>query len=231
MALKTCTLIKKIALTHDVYELHYKLPESTTMLPGQFMTFILQGIGGRSYSILELLDWTVAVFVIKRWELENTGRGGSIKLCDAELWDVFQFVWPVGHFLLTDGEKNRCFLGTGTWLVPLYNQIISGLARNWKEKYQLVFWARTKKDLFYLDHFADLKEKYPQRFYYHLFVSRDESQDIIHSWYVTDFLTENVASQYSEYYLCGAHAMIQSCQEKLSILWIKDENIFFEKYF
>lgn len=85
MPLKTCTLIKKRALTHDVYELHYELPEVTSMLPGQFITFIIKGIGGRSYSILELIDTKIAVLVIKKWELEAGGRGGSMKLCDAEL--------------------------------------------------------------------------------------------------------------------------------------------------
>jgi len=38
------TLEKKTALTEDVFELHYKLPEVMTMLPGQFFTFILPGI-------------------------------------------------------------------------------------------------------------------------------------------------------------------------------------------
>ena len=35
------TVEKKIALTSDVLEIHYKLPEEKTMLPGQFITFIL----------------------------------------------------------------------------------------------------------------------------------------------------------------------------------------------
>jgi NAD(P)H-flavin reductase len=34
-------LLEKRSLTDDVFELHYKLPESKEMLPGQFITFIL----------------------------------------------------------------------------------------------------------------------------------------------------------------------------------------------
>jgi len=230
MPLKTCTLAKKIQLTHDVYELHYELPESTTMLPGQFITFIMKGIWGRSYSILELLWGNIAVLVIKKWGLVAGWRGGSIRLCDAELWEVFQYAWPAGHFLLSEWVKNRLFLWTWTWLVPLYNQILEGLARNWEEKYQLVFGTRYIKDLYYIDRFEALKKRYPQRFYYHLVVSRDESEGIIHSWYVTDFLSKNVVSQYGEYYLCGAPSMIESCQQKLTELWVWEDDIFFEKY-
>jgi NAD(P)H-flavin reductase len=38
------TLEKKITLTSDVFELHYKLPETLSMKAGQFFTFILPGI-------------------------------------------------------------------------------------------------------------------------------------------------------------------------------------------
>jgi NAD(P)H-flavin reductase len=64
---------KKIALTGDVFELHYKLPEIKTMLPGQFITFIIAGIGGRSYSILEIKE-DIAVLIIKKWEATDGGR-------------------------------------------------------------------------------------------------------------------------------------------------------------
>lgn len=230
MPLKTCTLIEKIALTHDVYELHYELPVSTSMLPGQFITFIMKGIGGRSYSILELIDDKIAVLVIKKWELSDGGRGGSIKLCDAELWEVFQFVGPAGHFTLSEGMKNRLFLGTGTGLVPLYNQILEWLKRETDEKYQLVFGTRFMEDLYYIDRFEALKEKYPNRFYFHLVVSREDWEWIINKGYVTDFLSSKVVSQYDEYYICGAPAMIESCLQKLSNLWVSDKQIFFEKY-
>jgi ferredoxin-NADP reductase len=61
-------------------------------------------------------------------------------------------------------------------------------------------------------------------------VSRDEAEGMIQKWYVTDFLTENTVKQYQEYYLCGAPAMIEWCQEKLKTLWVPEEQVFFEKY-
>ncbi len=229
MGIIIATLSKKIALTDDVFELHYTFPEKKDFIAGQFITFILSWVGGRSYSILEFNEHE-AILIIKRWPLENGGRWGSIILCDAKIWDEFKCVWPVGHFILTDKKVSRLFIGTGTWLVPLYSHILQWLALEDGNKYQLVFWVRYKKDLYYLDKFKELKQKYPDTFYYHLVVSRDEADWLIHSGYVTDFLSEKVVHDFGEYYLCWAPAMIESVEKKLNELWVWDENIYFEKY-
>jgi len=223
------TLEKKISLTHDVFELHYKLPEELSMKAGQFFTFILPWVGGRSYSALDLV-WDIAILIIKRWPLDGWGRGGSIMLCDAKVWDEFKAVWPAGHFVLQENDDNKLFLGTGTGLVPLYNQILDWLRKNTSEKYQLVFWVRHLSDMFYEEEFSQLKQQYPDRFYYHLVTSRDEWEWMIKKWYVTDFLSEKVVWDYKEFYICGAPAMIEWCQDRLSELWVWEEKIYFEKY-
>ncbi|MCD5375428.1 FAD-dependent oxidoreductase [Candidatus Gracilibacteria bacterium] len=229
MGMMQVTLEKKINLTQDVYELHYKLPEPKIMLPGQFVTFILTGIGGRSYSILEIID-DIAILIIKKWEQSDGGRGGSIALCDASVGDEFKVVGPSGHFVLQDNSDNKLFLGTGTGLVPLYNQILEGLKKDSREKYQLVFGVRHMNDMFYTDKFEALKLQYPDRFFYHLLTSRDEENGIIGKGYVTDFLSESVVDKYSEYYICGAPAMIEGCQKRLTELGVLEEKVYFEKY-
>ena len=223
------TLEKKTALTEDVFELHYKLPEVMTMLPGQFFTFILPGIWGRSYSALEI-RWDIAVLVIKRWSESDGGRGWSVLLCDAEIWDEFKAVGPAWHFILQENTDNKLFLWTGTWLVPLYNQILEGLKKKTGEKYQLVFGVRHMSDMFYTQEFEKLKEQYPDTFYYHLVVSRDEWEWMIKKGYVTDFLSQKIVAEYKEFYICWAPAMIEWCQQKLWELWVSEEKILFEKY-
>lgn len=222
-------LEKKITLTHDVFELHYKLPEELTMKAGQFFTFILPGIGGRSYSALDIV-WDIAILIIKKWLIKDWGRGWSILLCDAQIWDDFKAIGPAGHFVLQENNDNKLFLWTGTWLVPLYNMILAGLKKNTWEKYQLVFWVRHLSDMFYEKEFRLLKEQFPDTFYYHLVVSRDKWEWLIKKWYVTDFLSEKVVADYGEYYICWAPAMIEWCQKKLSDLWVSQEDIYFEKY-
>lgn len=222
-------LEKKIALTGDVFELHYKLSEIKTMLPGQFITFILPDIWGRAYSILEMQD-DIIILIIKKWEEVDGGRWGSIALCDASVWDEFKAVWPAGNFVLQDNDKNKLFLGTGTGLVPLYSQILAWLQKNNSTKYHLVFWVRYTSDMFYCENFKLLENQYPDRFSYTLYTSRDQANLITRKWYVTDFLSAEIVSNYSEYYICGAPWMIEWCQKKLADLSVNENAIYFEKY-
>lgn len=229
MALENATLIEKKSLTQDVFELHYMLSWNKTMIAWQFITFIIPQIGWRAYSILEQTENTI-ILIIKRWSIEMWGRGWSIALCDALIGESFSYVGPAWHFILSQKNVARCFIGTGTGLVPLYSHILAWLKQNTWEKHQLVFGVRHISDLFYVEKFEALKERYPDTFFYHLVVSRDAAQWIIHKGYVTDFLTSDSIQHFWEFYLCGAPAMIEWCQEKLSELWVKEENIFFEKY-
>ena len=74
------TLIKKISLTNDVYELHYKIEKSFKILSGQFMTFLIPDIWARAYSILEI-KWHIVKLIIKKVCIKYWWRGGSIKWC------------------------------------------------------------------------------------------------------------------------------------------------------
>ncbi|MFA5916773.1 MAG: FAD-binding oxidoreductase [Candidatus Gracilibacteria bacterium] len=118
--LKDFTLITKKKLTYDIFEMLFELSEPLEFKYGQFITFILPGIGGRAYSILELIDGNKIKLLIKR--LEN-GRGGSKFICDCEVGTILKGVGPAGHFILKETQKNKLFIGTGTGFVPLYNQI------------------------------------------------------------------------------------------------------------
>jgi len=224
---KKFELIKKIQLTPDVFELHYKSSEAFSIEPGQFITFILPKIWWRAYSILEQ-NWDKMILIIKRVKKENWWRWWSILLCDAKIWDKFDWVWPAGHFVLKKEDNNKLFIWTWTWLVPLYNQIVAWLERWDKWNYTLLFWVRTKKDLFYTDKFEKLSKKY-SNFKYEIFLSREEVE-WINKWYVTDYLIQENLANTNEVYICWAPAMVESAIEILEKNWINKENIFFEKY-
>lgn len=229
MPMMQAILLTKKSLTHDVFELTYQASESKNFVAGQFITFILPGIGGRAYSILAWKD-NIFTLIIKRWSQQMWGRGGSIALCDAKIWESFQAVWPSWHFTLKENQKNKCFIGTGTGLVPLYSQLLFWLLKNPQMKFTLIFWVRTHADLYYVEQIENLKNMYPENFSYTLYVSREEANECVRQWYVTDRLSPEFCSDFEEYYLCGAPSMIAGAQEKLLELWISVESIFFEKY-
>jgi len=225
--MKSFKIIKKINLTPDVFEIHYKCSEKFEIKPGQFITFILPKIWGRAYSILEQ-DWDNSILIIKRVKKENWWRWGSIFLCDAKIWDEFNWVWPAGHFILKQEDTNKLFIWTWTGLVPLYNQIVAWLERWDKSEYTLLFWIRKEEDIFYRKNIEKLSQKYPN-FKYEVYLSREELENT-NKWYVTDYLTKNNLEKINETYICWAPAMVDSAINILKENWIKEENIYFEKY-
>ena len=225
--IKEFKIIKKIKLTSSIFEIHYKFNELSKMKPWQFITFILPKIWWRAYSILKQSENEI-VLIIKRVKKEEWWRWWSILLCDAKIWDKFNWVWPAGHFVLKEKDNNKLFIWTWTGLVPLYNQIVSWLERWDKSQYKLLFWSRKIQDLFYTEKFQKLSEKH-SNFSYELFLSREDIE-WINNWYVTDFLKKENTDNFSEFYICGTPNMIESAIEKLEIHWISKTNIFSEKY-
>ena len=220
-------LIKKTNLTHNIYEMIFKWDNELKMKPWQFITFLLDKIWGRAYSIL-FLDWKEIVLIIKKREKKEWGRWWSKFICELSIWDTLKWVWPAWSFLLQENNKNKLFIWTGTGFVPLYNQIIYSLWTNQKTDIKLLFWSREQKDLFYIKELKKLKEKY-KNFDFELFLSRS-NVEWIKKWYTTDFLNESNCNLFEEFYICWAPTMIDSSIIKLEKLWISKNNIFYEKY-
>ncbi len=221
---KNFKLIQKIKLTNNIFELHYISSENFSILAWQFITFILPNIWVRAYSILKK-EWNKIILIIKK---ENAWKWWSIFLCDSKIWDKFELVWPMWKFNLKEKDNNKLFIWTGTGLVPLYNQIITGLKRWDKSKYTLLFGSKIKQELFYINNFKKISKKY-SNFDYKIYLSR-EKQEWFEKWYITDFLDKKNIHNFDEFYICGILQMINSSIEILKQNWVKKENIFFEKY-
>lgn len=235
--LQNFKLKNKINLTHNVYEMDFESENEINMKPGQFITFLIDSIWWRAYSILSI-EKKVLKLIIKKRELEEGWRWWSKYLCELNIWDSLRWVWPAGHFTLKENKNNKLFIWTGTWFVPLYNMIKYSLKNNKEVKLNFTFWVREKDDLFYLDELEKLK-KQNHNFDYEIYISRvkdlhdfkkEHLWNKINSWYTTNFLTDENLNIYEEVYICWAPMMIESSVLKLKDLWFKDEQIFFEKY-
>lgn len=226
MPFQQATLIEKSEISEDIYLLKYKA-EWIELISGQFITFILPEIWGRAYSVLKN-DAISFTLIIKRWSREIWGRGWSIALCDMEIWTELSFVWPAGHFVLSEETCPRCFLGTWTGFVPLFHQINTLLNRGDNSPIFLAFWVRNKKNMFFERELESLSQRY-SNFSFTLFLSREEVA-WYQKWYVTDILNEKFIEKYHEFYLCWAPGVIQWSKKILRDLWVLDENVFFEKY-
>jgi NAD(P)H-flavin reductase len=223
--LKDFTLIAKKKLTYDIFEMLFESSEFIDFKYWQFITFILPWIWWRAYSILELIDWNKIKLIIKR--LEN-GRWWSKFICDCEVWTILKWVWPAWHFILKETPKNKLFIWTWTWFVPLYNQINGSIELWLKSNLKLIFWLKNELDIFYEKELAELKNKY-KNFDFEYYISREKVWNHI-NWRVTDFLREENIKNFEEFYLCWIPSMIDNSIEILLSLWISMDQIFTEKY-
>jgi CDP-4-dehydro-6-deoxyglucose reductase, E3 len=226
----TFILTHKLQLTHDVFELTYTygtetgvLPPEKQIQPGQYVLFqLLPGVN-RAYSIASFTD-TSFTLVIKR---VAEGKGSPI-LCDAEVGTVFSGMIPLGHFTLRDTPVSKCFIGTGTGFAPLYCQMLASLVSENTSSLNFLFGVREERDLFYQDILTDL-EKQHDNLRISLYLSRE---DLIGTtrWYVTDSISPDLISEYSEFYICGSPAMVKDARERLEFLGVSKEMIFWEQF-
>ncbi len=223
--LENFILIQKEKLTEDIFLLNFKR-ENNKKIPlcGQFMTFLLPKSWGRAYSILDS-DGENYFFIIKRLE---EWRGGSKEICDTKIGTTYKAVGPAWHFILHKTEKNKLFLCTGTGFVPLYFQILWSLKEKLSCELRLIFWVREEKDIFLEDRLNILKKE-NNNFDYKIYLSREEKENY-ESWRITNFLTKENIANFEEFYICWNHDMIESVEEKLLELGIKQEQLFTEKF-
>ena len=222
--LYTCT--KKIRLTDDVWKIVFIGPEESVCIAGQFLTFFIDGVWPKMYSILEK-NGNQYIFIIKEIALNDGWKGGSHALCNLALWDIVPAIGPIGKFVLQNNSQKKLFLGTGTGFVPLWNQIISSLEQDSTVKIKLVFWVRGEKDIFYYQELAALSKKH-DHFSFVYYISRAEVADCEYGR-ITDYLKDiNHIDEFEEFYICGNPKMVDEVEAMLQAA--KKTNIYFEKY-
>jgi Na+-transporting NADH:ubiquinone oxidoreductase subunit F len=193
---------------------------------GQYVMFQLAPGLNRAYSIASFAGETFTL-IIKRIP---EGRGSPM-ICDAEIGTTFSGMLPLGHFVLQDNSRTKCFIGTGTGFAPVYCQAL-GHSMRWEkaEKIAFVFWVRALEDSFYEDEILSLGGSFENFEYIQYFSRAEIATERQRKWYVTDFITSEIVKEYEEYYLCGSPAMVKSAREKLEALGIAKEDIFWEQF-
>lgn len=225
MGFNNFTLLSKQNLTSDVFLLVYEVLNDFEITPGQFITFMLPKTWfARAYSVL-FKDWKKVYFIIKR--LENW-RWWSIEICDYDVWVVLKWVGPTGHFIDSKKENNKLFIGTWTWMVPLYFMIKALLENGFRKNIKLLLGNREEKDLYFIKEFSEFSQKY-SNFDFEVYLSREEKV-WFQKWYVGDFLLQENIKKFEEYYICWNPNMVDEVVWKLTSHWVSNDNIFREKY-
>jgi ferredoxin-NADP reductase len=227
---------ENIQLTPDVHHIVCKVLEDDFVFEsGQFLNIKIPDTEKtifRAYSIASSnLDLKKIEFCIK--VVEN-GKGSNY-LAQTKKGDSLSIKGPFGHFILSENlDKNKLFVATGTGVATIRSMIERYLADGGQAKIHLLFGVRSNKDLFFVNEYKELENKY-KNFRFDLAVSRLENEeDRVSPGRVTNFIQEKIVGSdlsETEVYMCGSKQMITDVKEICIEKGFMKENIFNESFY
>ena len=155
---------------------------------------------------------------------------------------------PYGEFFIKDTDAEMVYIGSGAGMAPLRSHIFE-LFKNRKSDRKVSYWygGRSRRELFYTEHFKEIEEKFPN-FKYHIALSSalpednwTEKKDInddenegyvgfIHQVLLDNYLSTHPAPEDIEYYICGPPMMNSAVFKMLDDLGVEPENIAFDDF-
>ncbi len=155
---------------------------------------------------------------------------------------------PYGEFFINDSESEMLYVGGGAGMAPMRSHLYH-LFKTLETGRTVTYWygGRSKRELFYLDHFYDLEKKFPN-FKFFLALSEPLEEDnwkvkkdindtegdgfvgFIHNCVIDNYLNHHEAPEDIELYFCGPPLMNKAVQKMGEDFGIPDEHIRFDDF-
>ncbi len=144
---------------------------------------------------------------------------------------------PYGEFFIKDTDNEMMFIGGGAGMAPMRSHIFD-LFHTKKTKRKATFWygARSKREIFYEDHFRALEKEFPN-FSFKIALSEPKKEDnwkgdvgFIHKVIYDNYLSKHEEPEDIEYYLCGPPMMNDAVQKMLIEQGVPNEMIDFDDF-
>ena len=151
--------------------------------------------------------------------------------------DVVTVSGPYGEFFIQETEREMVYIGGGAGMAPLRAHIFH-LFQTLQTGRKVSYWygARSKREIFYEDHFREIEEKFPN-FSFHIALSEPLPEDnwdgpvgFIHQVVLDEYLGKQDAPEDIEYYLCGPPLMLTAVQKMLYDLGVEPEMIRYDEF-
>jgi len=155
---------------------------------------------------------------------------------------------PYGEFFINESDAEMLYVGGGAGMAPMRSHLYE-LFRTLKTDRKVTYWygGRSRKELFYIDHFKALEKDFPNfKFYMALSEPLEEDnwkvkKDIndeegdgfvgfIHQCVIDQYLNHHEEPEDIELYFCGPPLMNQAVQKMGEDFGIPDENIRFDDF-
>lgn len=155
---------------------------------------------------------------------------------------------PYGEFFINESEAEMLYVGGGAGMAPMRSHLYH-LFKTLKTGRKVTYWygGRSKRELFYIDHFRELEKDFPN-FKFYMALSepleednwkvkkdiQDESGDgfvgFIHNCVIDNYLNHHDSPEDIELYFCGPPLMNKAVQKMGEDFGIPDENIRFDDF-
>ncbi|MBX2828638.1 MAG: NADH:ubiquinone reductase (Na(+)-transporting) subunit F [Flavobacteriaceae bacterium] len=154
---------------------------------------------------------------------------------------------PYGEFFINHSEAEMLYVGGGAGMAPMRSHLYH-LFKTLKTGRKVTYWygGRSKRELFYIEHFRALERDFPN-FKFYMALSEPLPEDnwqvkdgiegdgdgfvgFIHQVVIDNYLNLHDAPEDIELYFCGPPLMNQAVQKMGEDFGIPDENIRFDDF-
>lgn len=226
-------------LTYDIKQFCFKLiePERIDFRAGQYIQFQAPEYGDvgesvyRAYSMCSVPEADDQVDLMVRKVPE--GIATTYMFDYLTEGDEITFTGPFGDFYLRDTGRRMICIAGGSGMAPIRSILFSMSKEEIEERKPIFFFgARSKRDLFLTDEWAEFEKENPA-FKFVPALSQPDPED---DWdgetgRVTDVVPTYVDDvTEAEGYLCGSPGMLNACVDMLTEMGLPEERIYYDKF-
>jgi Na+-transporting NADH:ubiquinone oxidoreductase subunit NqrF len=225
-------VVENTPCTPDIHKIVLKLaaPSSIRYAAGQFFEIDVPDLEEtRAYSMANPYSENgIVEFHVRRIK----DGIGSNYMCDLTPGQHVTGSGPYGKMQLRDRHKDMIFVGGGSGMAPIKALIEELFSAPYEGNAWFFYGARTLKDLYLLDEWRGMEEKY-SNFHFIPALSEHVPSD---SWegeqgYIANVVERTVENMENmDAFLCGPPIMIETTIDVLSKGGVKGSNIFYDEF-
>ncbi|MCC7521257.1 MAG: NADH:ubiquinone reductase (Na(+)-transporting) subunit F [Flavobacteriaceae bacterium] len=155
---------------------------------------------------------------------------------------------PYGEFFINESDAEMLYVGGGAGMAPMRSHLYH-LLKTLKSGRKITYWygGRSKRELFYVDHFKALEKEFPNfRFYLVLseplpednWVPKKDATDkvgdgfvgFVHQAVIDQYLNQHEAPEDIEFYFCGPPMMNKAVVKMCDDFGVPKENVRFDDF-
>ncbi|MCD6544821.1 MAG: NADH:ubiquinone reductase (Na(+)-transporting) subunit F [Flavobacteriaceae bacterium] len=155
---------------------------------------------------------------------------------------------PYGEFFINDSDAEMLYVGGGAGMAPMRSHLYH-LFKTLQTGRKVTYWygGRSKRELFYVDHFRDLEKEF-SNFRFFIVLSEPAEEDnwkvmkdvddregdgflgFVHQAVIDQYLSKHDSPEDLELYFCGPPMMNNAVQKMGEDFGLADENIRFDDF-